>query len=199
MSDGNFKVRALKTDSDFFYEGDIIEFVDGSTVWVYGGSSSYYKDFTKFMYDNPRWADYLEEIKEGEKIMESTKGNFKVKCLDLRELIEPCLFVRIRGENAPCIAIKETSDIGFYSTENYRGISSLSSYDKNLNNSSDNDEYDIIEIMDFTDYSSILKCGKTIWKREEAPIKSPTQLEIESIESEQRKLADRLSELRKGL
>ena len=118
---------------------------------------------------------------------------------DLRELIKPCYVVKMRDDTW-CVAIKEVSDLGFYkiSRPDMIGISSISSYDKSLNNKND-DVYDIIEIREYVpcilfSYES----AKLVWKREEEPIKSPTQLEIESIELEQRKLADRLAKLKEN-
>ena len=125
----------------------------------------------------------FKEIKEGE-----------VKMEDLRELIKPCYVVKMRDETW-CVAIKEATDLGFYriSRTDMIGISSISSYNESLNNRND-DAYDIVEIREYV--PCILfsyENAKLVWKREE---KSPQQLEIESIEADMRKLANRLNELK---
>ena len=184
---GNFKIRALKTDDDYFIKGDIIEFKNGHTRWRDGGDSSIYESYDEFIKENFMWDDFFELVEEGE---------FGEK--DLRKLIKPCYAVRFETGNW-AIAMTRTSEIiGFYSINDITsGVTSLSYIDKNLKDVGGESEYNIIEIRGYSNFDQLKIEGRPlIWKREE---KSPTQLEIESIESEIRKLSDKLSELRKGL
>lgn len=116
--------------------------------------------------------------------------------------LKPCMFVKLRGYEEFCIAIQEKSNIGFYLVNSFRGLSSLSNYDKNFNSCSFS-SYDILEVRDFTNGSAILEPGKLLWQRIE---KSPVQIELEKLEQEQRELAekqkriaDKMEEVRKGL
>lgn len=63
-------------------------------------------------------------------------------------------------------------------------------YEESLKRNDDEKQFDIMQVY---------RNGILIFDRIEEPAKPPMQIEIESIEEEQRKLADRLSELRKGL
>ena len=182
---GNFKIRALKSDDDYFIKGDVIEFKNGHTRWRDGEDSCEYESYKEFIKDNYLWEDFLELIEEKEE---------ENKIEDLRELIKPC-YVVVR---------RDGSIAGVF--EGKRGMRLQASmgttfcdvvdYDKNLEKRGK--EYDIMEVYGLPNYSMDISINNRplIWKREE---KSPTQLEIESIELEQRKLADRLSELRKEL
>ena len=181
---GNFKVRALKTDSPFFNKGDVIEFKNGRCRWSDGGDSDKYENFEDLI-DSNGWTDYLEEIKESS---------------DLRELIKPC-YVVVRRDGSVCgiFEIKE----GLKLQEKLdMGNCDLEECDENLNKYKREDRTDIMDIYGFSrdgcfDISTSNR--PLIWKREEAPVKSPTELEIESIEEEQRKLADRLAKLKESL
>ena len=70
------------------------------------------------------------------------------------------------------------------------GTRALDMYEENLKRNDGEKQFDIMKVY---------RNGILIFDRVEEPVKSPMQIEIESIEEEQRKLADRLSELRKGL
>lgn len=116
--------------------------------------------------------------------------------------LKPCMFVKLRGYGGFCIAIQEKSNIGFYLVDTFKGLSSLSNYDKNFNSCSFS-SYDILEVRDFTNFSAILEPGKLLWQRIE---KSTAQIELEKLEQEQRELAekqkqiaDKMEEVRKGL
>lgn len=84
---GNFKVRALKDYVNFFTNGEMYEFRNGRCMWDNGVNSCFYESFKQFIERNRMfWKDCFELIteEEGEDKMESTKANFKVKCLDTR-------------------------------------------------------------------------------------------------------------------
>lgn len=121
---------------------------------------------------------------------------------DLRELIKPCYVVKF-GSGVLTMAYDTQEGINFNTEED--GYINLKSLDEQLVEKCkvDNSDFDIIEIYGLHKYSRGMNCSKIsikdrplIWKREE---KSPTQLEIESIELEQRKLADRLSKLKENV
>lgn len=186
---GNFKIRALKSDDDYFIKGDVIEFKNGHTRWRDGEDSCEYESYKEFIKDNYLWEDFLELIEEKEE---------ENKIEDLRELIKPCYVVKFRDEEWGIAMIRINEIIGFHKINDISsGITNLSYMDKNLEDINGETEYDIVEIRGYSDVDQKdIESRPLIWKREE---KSPTQLEIESIELEQRKLADRLSELRKEL
>lgn len=183
---GNFKVRCIN-DGEFstlYTSGKVYEISDGIFVFDDGEEIDETINCVEdlILYTSATW-----------KLIED-EGENKVE--DLRELIKPCYVVKLRDEPW-CVAIKEANDLGFYkiSRTDMIGISSISSYDESLNNKN-NDSYDIVEIREYV--PCILfsyKNAKLVWKRIE---KSPRQIEIESIEQEQRKLADRLAKLKEA-
>ena len=82
------------------------------------------------------------------------------------------------------------------------GMCYLSEYNENLTKYETEHGTDIMEVYGLTSnncFGISTHNRPLIWKREEAPIKSPIELEIESIEEEQRKLADRLAKLKESL
>lgn len=185
---GNFKVRALKTHADFFTNGDIFVFKNGRTTWKNGNESFDYDNFLELI-NNNGWVDLLEEVKE--------EGEDKME--DLRELVKPCYVVKIRGENEWCLAMnRRDGTIGFNSINNIgRGITRMSSLDKNLLDDSKMSEYDIMEIRGYADVNQFeIETRPLIWKRTE---KSPTQLKLEELEKKQREIADEMEKLRKEL
>lgn len=182
---GNFKVRALKTDSPFFYKGDVIEFKNGRCRWSDGGDSNKYENFEDLIDDNG-WTDYLEEIKESS---------------DLRELIKPCYVVKHIDDELSKVEIDDVGELIISGENHWCNVSNLS---KELNGYRGDSSVTIKEIFGYSSYNKhaykiSTEGRKSIWKREEVPIKSPTELEIESIEEEQRKLADRLAKLKERL
>ena len=186
---GNFKVRALRTDSPFFNKGDVIEFKNGRCRWSDDGDE--YDSFEELI-DKNGWEDYLKLIEE-----EGVKVD---KPSDLRELIKPC-YVVVRRDGSVCgiFEIKE----GLVLQSNLETqICEFKEYNKNLTKYEEEDGTDIMEVygLSKSHYFDISTYNRPlIWKREEAPVKSPTELEIESIEEEQRKLADRLAKLKEKL
>ena len=183
---GNFKVRALKTDSPFFNKGDIIEFKNGRCRWSDGGDSDKYENFEDLIDDNG-WTDYLEEIKESS---------------DLRELIKPC-YVVVRRDGSVCGIFEIKEGLVLQSAlENL--TCEFKEYNENLTKYEEKDDTDIMEVYRFSTncWFNISRYNRPlIWKREEekTTVKSPTELEIELIEEEQRKLSDRLSKLKESL
>lgn len=125
----------------------------------------------------------FEEVKKGENKME-----------DLRELIKPC-YVVVRRDGSIAGVFEGKRGMRLQASMG-TSFCDVMDYDKNLEKR--DKEYDIMEVYGLPNYSMDISINnrELIWKREE---KSPIQLEIESIELEQRKLAGRLSELRKEL
>ena len=131
--------------------------------------------------------DYIKQ-EEGEDKME-----------DLRELIKPCYVVKLRGENEWCLAMnRRDGTIGFNSINNIgRGITRMSSLDKNLLDDSKMSEYDIMEIRGYADVNQFeIETRPLIWKRTE---KSPAQIKLEELEKKQREIVDEMEKLRKEL
>ena len=117
---------------------------------------------------------------------------------DLRKLIKPCYAVKIRDGRYVIAFARKDSEINFNRTEDIsNGVTKLSYFDENLIDNDGYSEYDIMEIRGYagTDQKNI-EGREIIWKREE---KSPTQIKIEELETEQRKIADKIAELRKEL
>jgi len=117
---------------------------------------------------------------------------------DLRELIKPCYVVRIRdGRWLIAFTIKDNginfNEIGDISI----GVTKLSNFDKRLIDKDGYSQYDIMEIRGYAETEQKnIGTTKIIWKREE---KTPTQIKLEELETEQRKIADKIAELRKEL
>ena len=117
---------------------------------------------------------------------------------DLRELIKPCYAVRIRdGRWLIAFTIKDNginfNEIGDISI----GVTKLSNFDKSLIDKDGYSKYDIMEIRGYSQTNQKnIRIRDVIWKREE---KSPTQIKLEELETEQRKIADKIAELRKEL
>lgn len=119
--------------------------------------------------------------------------------------LKPCMVVRLR--RGVLTMTYDTQDGINFNTET-NGYINLKSLNEKLieKHGIDNSEFDVVEIYGLYKYAQGVNCSKIsikdrplIWKREEEPIKSPTQLEIESIELEQRKLADRLAKLKENV
>ena len=135
------------------------------------------------------WTSYYKEVKE--------EGEDRIE--DLRELIKPCYAVRFSGEKGWCLAMnRRDGTIGFNSINDIRrGITRMSSIDKNLLDDSKMPEYDIMEIRGYADVNQFdIENRPLIWKREE---KSPTQIKLKELEKKQREIADEMEKLRKEL
>lgn len=180
MSDGNFKVKYTDDYSNGFYTTNkIYEIKDGVLVLDNGTRITGITNF------------YC--------IQRDFNAKFELVDEDFRELIESGYIVKFKSERwALCLA-RGNNIIGMNDINDISiGITNTEILNELLIDVFGNSKYDIMEIRGYcpnADQTSI-NDRPLIWKREE---KSPTQLEIESIESEQRKLADRLSELRKGM
>ena len=185
---GNFKVKCIQDNgfNSLYTIGKIYEIKNG-------------------IFEN----DYMEiipvnEIKDLKGLTSATwelieeEGENKVE--DLRELIKPC-YVVVRRDGSICgvFEIKE----GLKLQEKLdMGNCCLNAYKNDLTKYNYPDSTDIVKVYGWSEtgcFDISIKDRPLIWKREEEPIKSPTQLEIESIELEQRKLADRLAKLKEKM
>ena len=133
-------------------------------------------------------AEFIE-VKEGENKVE-----------DLRELIKPCYIVVHIDNTLSRVEINCNNEKIISGDTHWCNLHSLS---KELLGYCGDSNATIKEIYGYSEYNNIayklsIEGRPLIWKREEEPIKSPTQLEIESIELEQRKLADRLAKLKEN-
>ena len=133
-------------------------------------------------------AEFIE-VKEGENKVE-----------DLRELIKPCYIVVHNDNTLSRVEINCNNEKIISGDTHWCNLHSLS---KELLGYCGDSNATIKEIYGYSEYNNIayklsIEGRPLIWKREEEPIKSPTQLEIESIELEQRKLADRLAKLKEN-
>lgn len=59
---GNFKVKALRTDSGYFTKGNIYEFINGKTTWDNERSSEKYISFENFITRNSGWKMSFKEF-----------------------------------------------------------------------------------------------------------------------------------------
>lgn len=182
---GNFKVKCLETNGYCGYtKGKIYKIRDGKFT---------YDDFNIMVTridtigDLDRNSGAIWELIEEE-------GENKVE--DLRELLKIGYVVKREDESVCGIFQTEVNDLVLQDAMNCLNCR-LNEYDEKLRKS----YFDITEIYGLPKYKFDISIDNRplIWKREEEPIKSPTQLEIESIELEQRKLADRLSKLKEGI
>ena len=130
------------------------------------------------------WWDYNEEDLE--------------KVEDLRELIEPSYAVRIRDGRWLIAFMRKDGDINLNRIDDIScGVTKVSDFDENLLDSDAVSNYDIMEIRGYRDVNQTNIAGReVIWKRIE---KSATQIKLEELETEQRKIADKIAELRKEL
>ena len=187
---GNFKAKCLETNGYCGYtKGKIYKIRDGKFT---------YDDFNTMVTridtigDLDRNSGAIWELieEEGENKME-----------DLRELLKIGYIVEHIDGKLSRVEMNDKEELIISGENHWCNVSSLS---KELNGYCGDNNATIKEVYGYSEYNNcahkILIVGRnTIWKREEAPIKSPTQLEIESIELEQRKLADRLSKLKEGM
>ena len=144
-----------------------------------------FRSVSQSRYEAGDWWDYNEE--DLEKVVE-----------DLRELIKPCYAVRIRDGRWLIAFARKDNEINFNETGDISiGVTKLSDFDKSLIDKDGYSQYDIMEIRGYSSANQKnIEERKIIWKREE---KSPTQIKLEELETEQRKIADKIAELRKEL
>lgn len=117
---------------------------------------------------------------------------------DLRELIKPSYAVRIRDGRWLIAFMRKDGDINLNSIDDIScGVAKVSDFDENLLDKDLWSHYDIVEIRGYQDVNQKNVAGrKVIWERIE---KSPTQIKLEELETEQRQIADKIAELRKEL
>jgi len=185
---GNFKVKCLNNNG--FYKlytiGKIYEIKNGIFENDYMGiiPVNEIKDLKGLT--SATW-ELIEE--EGETKME-----------DLRELIKPCYVVVHVDDTLSKVEINCNNEKIISGDTHWCNLHSLS---KELLGYCGDSNATTKEIYGYSEYNNIayklsIEGRPLIWKREKEPIKSPTQLEIESIELEQRKLADRLDKLKEN-
>lgn len=190
MSKWNGKIRCLdaKGLNRVYTKDKVYEVVNGSIFRDDCTSSPIHESFDEWCrLRGGKW----EEVKDVKNMCEIA---------DLREMLKPCMFVKCRDEVlrmvVQCeskIIIKRFDNMWWIDVCDYDNVLML----ENRENAC----FDIIEVYGYdgeggNSLRPTVRTRKLIWKREE---KTPQQIEIEQIEAEQRKLADRLSELRKGL
>mgnify|MGYP001769968918 CR=1 FL=1 len=116
---------------------------------------------------------------------------------DLRELIKPCYAVKIRDGKWLIALNMEDGTIEMFEIGSLKAIINIREFDKELKEKNSMQSYDIMEIRGYPKTFSLdEKRRKKIWERIE---KSPTQIKLEELEKEQRKIADEIAELRKEL
>ena len=130
------------------------------------------------------WWDYNEEDLE--------------KVEDLRKLIKPSYAVRIRDGRWLIAFMRKDGDVNLNRIDDIScGVTKVSDFDENLLDSGWISNYDIMEIRGFTNTNQYnIKNREIIWERIE---KSKTQIKLEELENEQRKIADKIAELRKEI
>lgn len=133
------------------------------------------------------WWDYNEEDLEKDNDME-----------DLRELIKPCYAVRIRDGRWLIAFTRKDGDINLNRIQDISyGVTKVSDFNENLLDSDSDSQFDIMEIRGFAEARQTnIANREVIWERIE---KSPTQIKLEELETEQRQIADKIAELRKEL
>lgn len=181
MSKWNGKIRCINPMGCVFYTKDkAYDVKNGQFTTDDGCRSEEYESFEHLYEDSvAKW----EEIKE-----------------DLREMLKPCMVVKCRDgilrmliQCEDGIVLKQLNTVEYIKLSDY--------YNDLLINKQRNQHLDIIEVYGYSNNKSTSLELRTnyrelLWKREE---KSKTQIEIEEIETEQRKLADRLAKLRKEM
>ena len=117
---------------------------------------------------------------------------------DLRELIKPCYAVRIRDGRWLIAFMRKDGDINLNRIDDIScGTTKVSDFDENLLDGDSFSNCDIMEIRGYQDVNQTNIAGReVIWERIE---KSKTQIKLEELETEQRKIADKIAELRKEL
>ena len=117
---------------------------------------------------------------------------------DLRELIKPCYAVKFRDGRYAIAFARKDNGINFNKIEDISSrVTKLSDFDKSLIDKDGYSQYDIMEIRGYAENNQeIIAIRDVVWEREE---KSPTQIKLEELEKEQRKIADEIAELRKEL
>jgi hypothetical protein len=190
---GNFKVRCIN-DGEFstlYTSGKVYEISDGIFVFDDGEEIDETINCVEdlILYTSAGW-ELIED--EGENKVE-----------DLRELLKIGYIVEHIDGKLSRVEINDKEELIISGENHWCNVSSLS---KELNGYCGDNNATIKEVYGYSAYNnrahkiSIVGVGRnTIWKREEAQVKSPTQLEIESIELEQRKLADRLAKLKENV
>ena len=124
--------------------------------------------------------------------------NMKFEVGDLRELIKPCYAVRIRDGRWLIAFAEQHGRIGLNDIDNISyGVTAVSNFKKNTLNHDFDSQYDIMEIRGYAENNQeIIAIRDVVWEREEKP---QTQIKLEELENEQRKIADKIAELRKEL
>ena len=181
---GNLKVKCLDVRgyNKYYTKGKVYEVIDG--VFTYD-DGDVIENITSFDDFNIRTSAMWELIEDSS---------------DLRELIKPCMVVKMRNDKlwlvglnreGICYNLNDDSSYGLYMKE----------YNKDLICRADMHQFDIMEIYGHMDYAS--DCNQLnvsnrllIWKRTEI---SPTQLKLEELEKKQRAIADEMEKLRKEL
>ena len=117
---------------------------------------------------------------------------------DLRELIKSCYVVRIRDGRWLIAFAEQHGRIGLNDIDNISyGVTLVSNFKKKTLDHDFDSRYDIMEIRGYAENNQeIIAIRDVVWEREE---KSPTQIKLEELEKEQRKIADEIAELRKEL
>ena len=70
-----FKIKCTKSEIRFCKEGNVYEFINGSTTWASGNTSARYEDFSDFIERNKSLEDHFIEFNESETIVIYRKGN----------------------------------------------------------------------------------------------------------------------------
>jgi hypothetical protein len=190
MVGGNFKVRCVN-NGDF------------NTLYTFG--KVYEISSGVFIFDDGEELD--ETINCVEDLINNTSAGWElieeegeVKMKDLRRLLKIGYIVEHIDGKLSRVEMNENKELIISGEKHYYPLKG--NLDKNLEYDEGVGDWAILGIKTIYGYSKhngyahkISASGrKVIWKRQEE--KSPTQLEIESIELEQRKLADRLSKLK---
>ena len=183
MSKWNGKIRCLDTNAELHYtKNKVYDIKDGIITFDSGERHGVHENLADFLcYTGAKF----EEI---------------IDMRDLRKMLKPCMLAKFLdgtfGIVVQCgrgVVLKRFDSMDWMKVDDYgkdlKTIRRVSA------------ELDIIKVYGCAwliqdVLSPIAGSRELIWKREE---KTPQQIEIEQIEAEQRKLADRLSELRKGL
>lgn len=187
---GNFNAKCLETNGYCGYtKGKIYKIRDGKFT---------YDDFNTM---GTRIDNIVDLDRNSGAIWELVEEDVENKMEDLRKLIEPCYVVVHMDDKLSKVEINSDNEKIISGDTHWCNLHSLS---KELIGYNGDSRATIKEIYGYSEYNNLayklsIEGRPLIWKREEEPIKSPTQLEIESIELEQRKLADRLAKLKENV
>lgn len=180
MSKWNGKIRCIDNNNVRWYTtGKIYEVKDG----VFFDDEYDKEEIESFEAWSAGRGSKWEEVKE-----------------DLRELLKPCMMVKCRDGILRMVV--QCEDGLIIKRFNGNDWILISDYNDDLTLVKRvNEHLDIIEIYGYEKFHGkslqpSINSRELLWKREE---KSPQQIEIEEIEAEQRKLADRLAKLRKEM